>query len=146
MLPAVTTLQALVLFSIQSLVFSNPLPSSGKHNSKYNKNLLDVDLSVGVSVLTGQPEYFKSGYSKRDVIEGEVIGEALLRRQSGDAAEALRLHNAKRASRQLPALTWDSSLASAAQTWANRLAQQNRMEHSPSNQRPGQGENLAYAW
>lgn len=164
MLPAVTTLQALMLFGIQALVLANPLPGSNDRSNKQvnNKNLLDIDLSLGVGVLTGWPEQHqgnnhwgknnqgknqgKNQWGKREADEVAIDEEDLVKRQSGDAAEALRLHNAKRSGRQLPALTWDSSLASSAQTWANRLAQQNRMEHSPGNQRPGQGENLAYAW
>ncbi|KAI1849129.1 hypothetical protein JX265_013143 [Neoarthrinium moseri] len=63
---------------------------------------------------------------------------------NGDQAKALKIHNDGRKTKGCPALTWDAGLAQHAQQWANHLAQIDKMEHSSGNQRPGEGENLAW--
>ncbi|KAK8044049.1 hypothetical protein PG993_004073 [Apiospora rasikravindrae] len=62
---------------------------------------------------------------------------------SQDAQKALNLHNNKRKGKGLKALAWDDKLAANATAYAKVLAQKGKMEHSPGDQRPGQGENLA---
>jgi glioma pathogenesis-related protein 2 len=54
--------------------------------------------------------------------------------------EILTLQNAKRSRHCAPALTWSSTLAAAAQSWANGCSK----GHSAPNTRPNQGENLAW--
>lgn len=142
MLPKTTI--AVILFGLQSFVFANPLPSNELDDSNDN-NILDVDLSLGITLLTGEPEIFNS-LDERAAFDDAAEDADILRRQTGDAAEALRLHNSKRAGKKLSALTWDSTLASNAKAWAEKLAKQDKMEHSSGSSRPGQGENLAYAW
>lgn len=62
---------------------------------------------------------------------------------SADEATAmLRAHNTRRAAKGTPVLTWDSSLASFAQEWAENLKARNiPLEHRSPNQF---GENLAW--
>lgn len=63
---------------------------------------------------------------------------------NGDQTKALKIHNDGRKTKGCPALTWDGTLAQHAQTWANHLAKIDKMEHSKGDQRPGEGENLAW--
>lgn len=56
------------------------------------------------------------------------------------AQEMLTLQNAKRSRHCAPPLTWSSTLAAAAQTWANGCS----FDHSSNASRPNQGENLAW--
>jgi uncharacterized protein YkwD len=62
---------------------------------------------------------------------------------SQDAQKALDLHNNKRKGKGLNHLAWDDTLAAHATAYAKVLAQKGKMEHSPGDQRPNQGENLA---
>jgi uncharacterized protein YkwD len=55
----------------------------------------------------------------------------------------LAVHNSERALVGVPALTSDSDLTTAAEEWAQRLAQTGVLAHSPQSSRPGEGENLA---
>ena len=55
-----------------------------------------------------------------------------------DPAKILAVHNRHRAERGAPVLRWSASIAGSAQSWANRLASRDRLEHS----RDGLGENL----
>ncbi|XDG09819.1 hypothetical protein ABKA04_009434 [Annulohypoxylon sp. FPYF3050] len=64
---------------------------------------------------------------------------------SGDQQKALDLHNNKRKAKGLKPLAWDNQLAKNAEDYAKHLAQIGKLEHSPGNQRPNQGENLAWA-
>lgn len=52
----------------------------------------------------------------------------------------LSLHNAHRAKHCVPAMTWSPQLAAQAQAWAAKCA----ISHSAANERPGQGESLAW--
>jgi len=56
---------------------------------------------------------------------------------------ALALHNEARERVGAPPLVWDPKLAADAEAWARELARRDRMEHSPWEIRPGQGENLS---
>jgi hypothetical protein len=58
-------------------------------------------------------------------------------------ATALKVHNAERDRLSLPPLVWDEDLARQAAVWARALTAKGRLEHSPRDQRPGQGENLS---
>lgn len=65
---------------------------------------------------------------------------------SGDQEGALKVHNDGRAAKGLAPLAWDDELTQHAQQWADHLAQIDQMEHSTGDQRPNEGENLAWAW
>ena len=52
----------------------------------------------------------------------------------------LNIHNQERAAVNVPALSWSSSLASNAQSWADQLLAQGKFEHSPDT---SYGENIA---
>lgn len=52
------------------------------------------------------------------------------------------LHNDVREAVGVAPITWDSSLAAAANSYAEELAKTGRWAHSPRAERPGQGENL----
>lgn len=54
----------------------------------------------------------------------------------------LALHNIEREEAGTPPLAWDPALAASAATYADVLAAQGRIAHSPREGRPGQGENL----
>ena len=58
------------------------------------------------------------------------------------ASEVLAAHNTERAALNLPSLVWNETLAAHAAEWANKLAERARLEHSPRDERNGEGENL----
>ncbi|KAK9420530.1 putative Glycoside hydrolase family 128 protein [Seiridium unicorne] len=62
-----------------------------------------------------------------------------------DQQKALGAHNTKRKAKGLKALIWDTQLAKNATAYAQHLAQIGKLEHSSGDQRPNQGENLAWA-
>jgi uncharacterized protein YkwD len=62
---------------------------------------------------------------------------------SPDQQQGLNIQNNGRKQKGLAPLQWDDHLASEAQKWANNLAQHiGHMQHSTSQERPNQGENL----
>ncbi|ETS85910.1 hypothetical protein PFICI_03935 [Pestalotiopsis fici W106-1] len=63
-----------------------------------------------------------------------------------DQNTGLTVQNNGRKSLNEVLLVWDDTLTAHAQQWANYLAQIDQLQHSTSSQRPGEGENLAYAW
>ena len=56
------------------------------------------------------------------------------------AGPLLAAHNRERAGFGSPPLAWDPGLAAVATAYANQLAREGRLRHSPKQQRPGQGE------
>lgn len=58
--------------------------------------------------------------------------------------QALSFHNQYRRLHQAPDLRWSNELAQDAQAWAQKIASQNTLRHSTSQERKGDGENLAY--
>ncbi|RYC64356.1 hypothetical protein CHU98_g1845 [Xylaria longipes] len=64
---------------------------------------------------------------------------------SQDQENALNAHNEKRKAKGLNPLIWDSQLAKNAEEYAKHLAQIGKLQHSSGDQRPDQGENLAWA-
>lgn len=65
---------------------------------------------------------------------------------SSDAAGALKVQNDGRKAKGLQPLQWDNTLAEHAEAWARHLVEIGQMVHSTGEQRPGEGENLAWAW
>lgn len=57
-------------------------------------------------------------------------------------ARLLALHNRERQAVGVPPLRWDPALAAAAASYGPHLAARGRLQHSPQQTRPGQGENL----
>lgn len=58
--------------------------------------------------------------------------------------QALSMHNRYRRKHQVPDLRWNNELARDAQAWAEKIARQNSLQHATSQQRNGDGENLAF--
>ena len=58
--------------------------------------------------------------------------------------QALSMHNRYRRKHQAPDLRWNDDLARDAQAWAEKIARQNKLQHASSQQRNGDGENLAF--
>lgn len=58
------------------------------------------------------------------------------------AQALLAEHNRARGEVGVPPLAWSSKLAGEAQVWADRLASEGRMRHSPKDESGGAGENL----
>jgi uncharacterized protein YkwD len=66
---------------------------------------------------------------------------------NADQSHALAMHNQARGHHGCPAMIWDDNLTKHAQAWAEHLAKQvGHMQHSTGNERPGEGENLAWSW
>jgi uncharacterized protein YkwD len=66
---------------------------------------------------------------------------------SHDQQGGLDVQNNGRKRKGLKPLEWDDNLAKDAQKWADHLAHEvGHLEHSTGNERPGQGENLFWAW
>ncbi|TGJ83598.1 hypothetical protein E0Z10_g5161 [Xylaria hypoxylon] len=61
-----------------------------------------------------------------------------------DQQKALDAQNDKRKSKGLKPLAWDNQLANNAEAYAKHLVQIGKLEHSSGDQRPNQGENLAW--
>ena len=57
---------------------------------------------------------------------------------------SLSMHNRYRRKHQVSDLRWNNELARDAQAWAEKIARQNTLQHSTSQQRKGDGENLAF--
>ncbi|KAJ3068576.1 hypothetical protein HK102_007144 [Quaeritorhiza haematococci] len=67
--------------------------------------------------------------------------------KSGDTSDSfatacLDAHNQARSSKGVQSLSWSDQVAATAQNFANKLANENRFEHSSSEERNGYGENL----
>jgi hypothetical protein len=62
--------------------------------------------------------------------------------QANFADRILAAHNTERVALDLPPLVWSETLAAEAAVWANQLAELGWLQHSPGNQRQGEGENL----
>ncbi|KAL4731380.1 hypothetical protein ACLX1H_000346 [Fusarium chlamydosporum] len=75
-----------------------------------------------------------------------VFSNIFRRALSSDQKEALSLHNSARSKVKVKALKWDTSLEADALAYAKKIAKAGKMKHSDGKDRPGQGENLAYAW
>jgi uncharacterized protein YkwD len=65
-----------------------------------------------------------------------------LNNQGNMINDILAAHNKYRSQVGVPPLKWSNKIASSAQTWANKLANMGKMQHSTSQERSGYGENL----
>jgi hypothetical protein len=130
---------SLLLFSsIQATVLANPVA-------------LDIDISLldadDMILQVGVPELVDVTIEAREADpypDQEELEQLVKRALSVDQQEGLRLHNAARAAKGVPALQWDTTLEANAKAWATNIASRDLLVHSTSAQRPNQGENLAY--
>ncbi|KAI1409883.1 glycoside hydrolase family 128 protein [Hypoxylon sp. FL1857] len=83
---------------------------------------------------------FKSSEATAEVEEFSVAAAL-----GPDQQKALDAHNNKRKAKGLKPLVWDNQLAKNATDYAKHLAAIGKLEHSSGDQRPNQGENLAWA-
>lgn len=137
---------------------------SGLHLGNGKNGLLggiQGDIGVDVSLGGSKPYSVKDKRGESEV-EGEVLDEVLVKRQRGDASNALKLQyvipkvpttamdgvtdllyysNEARKKKNLPALAWDTGLEASAKAWANNLVKLGKLQHASGT---GQGENLAY--
>jgi hypothetical protein len=66
---------------------------------------------------------------------------------SNDQQQGLNIQNNGRKQKGIKPLEWDDQLAQHAEVWAKHLANQvGHMEHSTSQERPNEGENLFWGW
>ncbi|CAG7558203.1 unnamed protein product [Fusarium equiseti] len=75
-----------------------------------------------------------------------ILHQLFARALTDDQTEALKLHNDARKKVKVSALKWDTKLEADALAYAKKIAKAGKMTHSAGKDRPGQGENLAYAW
>lgn len=104
--------------------------------------LVDGSFEVGTPLL-------EENLSTREAAP-EVVDHAELDTRATtltlDQSVGLKVQNNGRQSLSEVLLVWDDTLTAHAQQWANYLAQIDQLQHSTSSQRPGEGENLAWAW
>ncbi|KAI1097599.1 glycoside hydrolase family 128 protein [Jackrogersella minutella] len=128
-------------------VHEQPLKLPGKSGVSV-KAFAAADVPEGDSAKTGDPvshepndAVIQANEATADT-ETEFSAAAAL---SPDQQKALDIHNNKRKTKGLKPLTWDNQLTKNAEGYAKHLAAIGKLEHSPGDQRPNQGENLAWA-
>lgn len=77
-------------------------------------------------------------------LRGQTHSNTANRLTNSDKVIALKIHNDARVAVGVPVLIWSDTLAAEAAIWAKKMADQDKMYHSPNGQRPNQGENLYY--
>ena len=75
-----------------------------------------------------------------------ILHQLFARALTDDQTAALKLHNDARKKVKVSALKWSTELEADALAYAKKIAKAGKMTHSAGKDRPGQGENLAYAW
>ncbi|KAG8157100.1 hypothetical protein KVR01_013090 [Diaporthe batatas] len=106
--------------------------------------MADTTEETRVSTPICHSEEDKTVHEEAAAASVEAFSVSAAAALNGDQTKALKIHNDGRKTKGCPALKWDSTLAQHAQTWANHLAKIDKMEHSKGDQRPGEGENLAW--
>jgi uncharacterized protein YkwD len=71
-----------------------------------------------------------------------ILSLAPAQAASDFAGQVLAAHNTERASLGIPPMVWSAALAKDAAVWATALAASGQFQHSPPDQRVGEGENL----
>ncbi|KAH6643332.1 CAP domain-containing protein [Truncatella angustata] len=97
---------------------------------------------------TGEPLSHEGDFQAAEASaeeEAQEFGVSAAAALSQDQQKALDAHNNKRKGKGLQPLAWDAQLANNATAYAQHLAKIGKMEHSSGDQRPNQGENLAWA-
>jgi hypothetical protein len=134
----------LFAFGLQSIALANPVPSNEEDLAP--EQLLSELSTEGLVLFTGEPELRTGSEDESAGVNSLEERDEASAALTTDQAAALRLHNTFRAKKNLTALSWDTTLAKNAQVWAKNLTAGGQLVHSTSQQRPGQGENLAYIW
>jgi uncharacterized protein YkwD len=121
---------------------------------KPNYHVLVADTSV--TQLTVDPVLFHGDNADADADDDDdddssnekrsILHQLFARALTDDQTEALKLHNDARKKVKVSALKWDTKLEADALAYAKKIAKAGKMTHSAGKDRPGQGENLAYAW
>jgi uncharacterized protein YkwD len=131
------------------MVLGDPIPIYNKdvHHQVRTTESRDLTIIKGGPALYPRQERSVE-YDHEIDFRGIDSGHPLIfsRALSPDYQQALKLHNDARAKKKLKPLVWDSKLYSAARAWAKHMANTSTFAHSPSKDRPNQGENLAYAY
>lgn len=130
-------------------VNQQPMAATGKANIAANAlveasategDQVQVESNTGGPVSHGPDDAVFQAASNGEEQNGFSAAAAL----GPDQQNALNSHNNKRKSKGLNPLAWDNQLAKNAEAYAKHLAQIGKLEHSPGDQRPNQGENLAW--
>lgn len=119
-------------------------PRNGDEDIELEQNPVEVNDGDVVSQV-GEPLLLEVG-DAIDISEvnEEEMTESAAASLSPDQQKALNAHNNKRKGKGLKPLAWDAQLAKNATAYAHHLAKIGKLQHSPGNQRPNQGENLAW--
>ncbi|KAM0235274.1 hypothetical protein ACHAPO_006071, partial [Fusarium lateritium] len=118
---------------------------------KYHVLAADTSLvQLGVDPIVCHDKDNKTEEEDDDDSDGNekrsVFYQLFSRAVTSDQKEALSLHNAARKKVKVADLKWDTKLEADALAYAKKIAKAGKMVHSKGETRPGQGENLAYAW
>jgi len=147
-----------LLLSSTSLSLAKPLPDDVNLDIGPD-DVLDpetIPVDVGATIVLGIPALLDLGTSSSTPLiprepatlsTTETLIDLISRGRSKDQQNALKLHNQARRAKGLAKLTWDKQLTADALAWAQQLATNNNgLQHSSNESRPGQGENLAYSY
>ncbi|KAI0107984.1 glycoside hydrolase family 128 protein [Hypoxylon sp. NC0597] len=110
-------------------------------------SVAESDVAENGEVKTGEPASHDPNDAAFTAAEAspEIQSFSVAAALGPDQQKALDLHNNKRKAKGLKPLAWDNQLANNATTYAKHLAAIGKLEHSSGDQRPNQGENLAWA-
>lgn len=117
-----------------------------------NYHILVADTSVtqlGVDPVVAHADKDDTDDDDDDNASNEkrsIFHQLFARALTDDQTAALKLHNDARKKVKVSALKWDTDLEADALAYAKKIAKAGKMTHSAGKDRPGQGENLAYAW
>ncbi|KAI1269712.1 glycoside hydrolase family 128 protein [Xylariaceae sp. FL1019] len=129
------------------------LPENGLVANELVASSVGADIAPDVESKTSEPlthEVRDAAIGAAEVKDDDVeaLGVTSLTAAAAldpDQQKALDVHNDGRKVKNLQPLVWDSNLAHNAETYAKYVAQIGKLEHSTRDQRPDQGENLAWA-
>lgn len=144
-----------LLLSSTTLTLASPIPDDANldigPDDVLDPNTIPID--VGATIIVGIPILLDLGTSpktplvQREPTTTDTFVELSARARSKDQQNALKLHNQARRAKGLSKLVWDKQLTADAMAWAQQLAKNNNgLQHSSNESRPGQGENLAYSY
>ncbi|KAI1652484.1 glycoside hydrolase family 128 protein [Daldinia decipiens] len=109
----------------------------------------DSQVEVGDDAKAGEPLSHEPNGETAQAPEaaenGGLVQFSIAAALGPDQQKALDIHNNKRKSKGLKPLAWDNQLAKNAEDYGKHLAQIGKLQHSSGDQRPNQGENLAWA-
>lgn len=137
-------------FAINAMVEADAIRSDSTEVEiqEHSGELLDANGSRN-TVKAGEPLSYKPSIEafQVPVADGQLntmMEMSVTTALGPDQQKALNAHNNKRKEKSLQLLTWDTQLATNATKYAQHLAKIGKLEHSSGDQRPNQGENLAW--